>query len=271
MGNINALGNVPGANPAIENYSYHPLYRLTAVTDNGTAVEGYTYNGTGDRLSKTSAAGMATGTYGYQTGTHRLTAIGSAARSYDANGNTIGSASGGQTFGFGYDDRNKLSLVQANQQTVATYVYNALAQRIAKVTVAPGANSQRFVYDESSRLTSEIGATTRGYVSLGDVPVAIIDTMGSASVSYVQADWTAQTFSALRGRLATLLEDSFGSGVLLATYLGKARLLGAMTSTCAFPANTLTPRVASHITSIVTTRRQLVAMSRATPLALMVE
>ncbi|WP_266158738.1 DUF6531 domain-containing protein, partial [Dyella silvatica] len=71
-GNIKALGNAPGANPAIETYAYDPLYRLAAVNSpTGTAIEVYTYSKTGDRLSKASG-GLATGAYGYQSGTHWL-------------------------------------------------------------------------------------------------------------------------------------------------------------------------------------------------------
>ena len=188
MGNINALGNAAGANPATESYGYDPLYRLTSVTDGTTAIESYTYNGTGDRLSKTSVGGLATGTYGYQTGTHWLTTIGSAARSYDSNGNTIGSASGGQTLGFGYDNRNRLSLVQANQQTVATYAYNALGERISKTVIAPQA-SERFAYDEASQLLGEYGASNRDYIWFGSLPVAAVDvTGGVASINFVMAD-----------------------------------------------------------------------------------
>jgi len=185
MGNITALGNAAGANPAIETYSYDPLYRLTGLKDaQGQAIEAYTYNKTGDRLSKASN-GVATGTYGYQTGTHRLTSIGSSARTYDANGNTTGNATGGDTFGYGYNDRNRMTVVQRNGQTVGSYTYNAMEQRVAKVAAA----NQRFAYDESSQLLGEYGTTSRSYVRLGDLPVAVVDTSGAAStMSYVHAD-----------------------------------------------------------------------------------
>ena len=185
MGNITALGNAAGANPAIETYSYDPLYRLTGLKDaQGQAIEAYTYNKTGDRLSKTSN-GLATGTYGYQTGTHWLTSIGSSARTYDANGNTTGSSTGGDTFGYGYNDRNRMAVVQQNGQTVANYTYNAMGQRVAKAAIT----NQRFAYDEGSQLIGEYGSTSRSYVWLGNLPVAVVDTSGATStVSYVHAD-----------------------------------------------------------------------------------
>jgi RHS repeat-associated protein len=185
MGNITALGNAPGANPAIETYSYDPLYRLTGLKDaQGQAIEAYTYNKTGDRLSKTSN-GQATGTYGYQAGTHWLTSIGNSARTYDANGNTTGSTAGSDTFGYGYSDRNRMSVVQRNGQTVANYTYNAMGQRVAKVA----ATNQRFAYDEGSQLIGEYGAANRTYIWLDNLPIAIVDSNGTANtVSYVHAD-----------------------------------------------------------------------------------
>ena len=185
MGNITALGNASGANPAIETYSYDPLYRLTGLKDaQGQAIEAYTYNKTGDRLSKASN-GLATGTYGYQAGTHWLTSIGSSARTYDANGNTTGSTTGNDIFGYGYNDRNRMAVVQSNGQTIANYTYNALGQRVAKTAAA----NQRFAYDESSQLLGEYGGSSRNYIWLDNLPVAVVDTNGTASiVSYVHAD-----------------------------------------------------------------------------------
>jgi len=189
MGNIDALGNVPGANPALETYHYDPLYRLTGLYDaSNNPEETYTYNKTGDRLSKTGA-GLATGTYSYQTGTHRLSSMGNASRVYDDNGNTTGSVIGGETFGYGYNGRNRMTVVQRNGATVSTYTYNALGQRTAKVATLPVSLNQRFMYDEGSQLVGEYGDSTRDYILLGDLPVAVVDTVGTAStISYVHAD-----------------------------------------------------------------------------------
>ncbi|HEX7817225.1 RHS repeat-associated core domain-containing protein [Dyella sp.] len=191
MGNVAALGDTPGANPATETYSYDPLQRLTALKDaSGAVLESYTYNPTGDRLSKTSTiGGAATGTYGYQTGTHWLTSIGSSARSYDANGNVTGNAVASQTYGYGYNARNRLSVVQANQQTVGTYTYNAAGERVAEAVTVPQAVNKRFVYDASSQLIGEYGATSRDYIAMGSLPVAVVDTSSDAvSVNYVIGD-----------------------------------------------------------------------------------
>lgn len=191
MGNIRALGNTPGAQPATETYGYDPLYRLASDNNSaGTAIESYTYSKAGDRLSKTGR-GLATGTYGYQSGTHWLTTIGNTARTYDANGNTSANAVAGQTYGFGYDGRNRMSVVQLNGQTVATYRYNALGERISKVATMPQAVTEEFIYDPDGRLIEEYGTTNRDYIWLDNVPVAAIDTTASGvaiATYYVHAD-----------------------------------------------------------------------------------
>jgi RHS repeat-associated protein len=185
MGDITALGNAPGANPALETYSYDPLYRLTAITEaGGSVLETATYNSTGDRTSK-SGSGLATGTYSYNPNTHQLIGTGTATRSVDANGNTTAIAQAGVAYGFGYNARDRLTVAQLGGSTVGSYTYNALGQRIGKAA----ATTERFVYGEGSQLLSEYGTSNRDYVWLGDLPVATVDTSGTTSaVSYVMAD-----------------------------------------------------------------------------------
>jgi len=218
MGNIVALGNGPGANPTTEAYSYDPLYRLTGMTDAGTALESYTYNRTGDRLSKTATdVVMGGGVYSYTPGTHQLASIGNAARANDADGNTTASVMGGETFGFAYNGRNRLISVQRNGSTVGIYTYNALGERIGKVT---GVGTASYAYDEAGHLIGDYTTSSkpkrgkgkgkhkhkhkhhhpgkgtgndRDYVWLGDLPVAVIDTAVSSGVptstiDYITAD-----------------------------------------------------------------------------------
>jgi len=192
LGNIIALGNAPGASPATETYGYDPLYRLTGITDAGTALESYTYSPTGDRLSKT-APGLATGAYLYTSGTHQLASIGGTSRANDANGNTTGSVIGGNTYGFGYNGRNRLTIAQLNGATVGTYSYNAMGQRIGKVATFPMATTERYAYNEAGQLIGEYGTSNRDYIWLGDLPVAVIDntingSVTTSTVNYVTAD-----------------------------------------------------------------------------------
>lgn len=185
-GNVTAIGNSPGANPATETYTYDPLQRLTAITGaNGTVTESVTYNHTGDRLSKTGS-GLATGNYGYNPGTHQLIATGTDTRTVDANGNTTAINQAGSSYSFSYNNRNRLSAAQANAAMFATYAYNANGERVAKTV---NNATERFSYDEDGQLLGEYGATSRDYVWLEDIPLANIDMQGgSTSIAYVTAD-----------------------------------------------------------------------------------
>lgn len=188
-GSISAIGNMAGANPATEIFGYDPLYRLVAVTDGATSVEGFTYNQTGDRLSK-SGAGLATGSYAYTSGTHQLNATGTASRANDVNGSTTAATVAGQVYGFGYNGRGRLTVVQASSQTIGTYTYNALGQRVLKVATLPQAITQRYGYDENNRLIGEYTTSAkRDTVWMDDVPVAVVDVNGANSaVSFIHAD-----------------------------------------------------------------------------------
>jgi len=185
-GNVTAIGNTPGANPATESYAFDPLNRLTTITEpGGTVSESVTYNQAGDRLSK-SGSGLATGAYTYNPGTHQLNATGNAARTVDADGNTTAFYQAGSIYGFAFNASNRMSLAQMNQITVATYLYNDDGDRVAKTV---GATTERYNYDPDEQLISEYGVTNREYVWLGNIPVANLDIQGTTTtVAYVTAD-----------------------------------------------------------------------------------
>ena len=189
LGRIVAEGSTAGASPATETYHYDVFSRLLEVDDaSGSPVQSFTYNRTGDRLSKTGGI-HASGTYTYTTGTHQLSGVGASSRSNDANGNTTGISAGGTAWGLGYNGRNRLTVVQADGATVGTYAYNALGQRIQKVVTLPSAATIRFAYDESSHLIGEYASDKRDYIWAGELPVAVVTTSGTTSqVDYVTAD-----------------------------------------------------------------------------------
>lgn len=95
----------------------------------------------------------------------------------------------GNTYGFGYNGRNRMTVVQLNGTTVGSYTYNALGQRIAKTATLPQPISQRFAYDEAGQLIGEYGTVNRDYIWMDALPVAVVDTAGTSStLSYVHAD-----------------------------------------------------------------------------------
>jgi RHS repeat-associated protein len=187
MGNIVALGNTAGVPSPLETYGYDALHRLTGVAAaSGSSIEAYTYNRTGDRLTK-AAPGLLTGAYTYAPDTHHLMGVGATTRQLDARGDTTADVLASGTYGYGYNGRNRLTVVQNNGVTVGSYVLNALGQRVQK---SVGAVATRFDYDEASRLLSEgTGAATRDYVWVDNLPVGVVDGTGTtATVNFVHAD-----------------------------------------------------------------------------------
>lgn len=179
---VDVMGDITAAsgtiNPAVPDhiYLYDPLYRLTNVqTGTASALETYTYNQTGDRLSATIGRG-ATIPYTYTAGTHRLDSVGGVARSNDANGNTT-SANG---ITFVYDDTNRLS-----QAGSGVYTYNGRGERMIKKTTS---GTSLFVYDEGGKLLGEYtttGSAIQTYLWLDDTLVGIRQ---GTTTYYVETD-----------------------------------------------------------------------------------
>jgi RHS repeat-associated protein len=195
-GNPITLKDDPRQHQPIERYGYDPLDRLQRVDDAaGLPWQVYTYDHTGDRLTK-STAWRGTDFYQYQLGTHRLLAtLGPdlTARAMDRNGNTSAIASLGGLAGFGYDDRNRLALVQQNLRTVMRYTLNGRGERVRKELGGKQAIGRDFIYDESGRLLAEYTDRNGGgkdYVWADDTLVAMYatDSQGTARLQYVYTD-----------------------------------------------------------------------------------
>lgn len=192
MGDITAEGNAAGVPTPNETYLYDPLYRLQQVDDaTGAPWQTYSYNETGDRLGK-AMAGLGPDTYNYQSGTHRLLSIGGydvSNRAVDANGNTTAFQANGWTYGLGYDNTNRLTLIQQNGSTVATYGLTGQGERVAK-TLA-GGGTQVYAYDEAGHLLGEYATgQSRDYVWADGTLVAVLDNpaQGGDAIHYVYTD-----------------------------------------------------------------------------------
>ena len=182
-----AAAGVPTPN---ETYQYDPLYRLQQVDDaTGAPWQSYTYDKTGDRLSKGTAGQSSTDTYSYTPNTHHLISISGydvSSRSMDANGNTTALQANGWMYGLGYDNTNRLTLVQQNGATTETYKLNGTGERVLKTPTS--GTPTRFVYAPSGHLLFEYGGGfgARAYIWADDTLVAIQD--GSTGTHYVYTD-----------------------------------------------------------------------------------
>jgi len=184
---------VSGISTATNGYGYDALQRLRVVTEStGSTLESYTYNQTGDRLSKTTSF-QDGGAYGYASGTHHLSRIGAYPRTYAAAGDTLTASMAGEPFGFRYNARRRLDQVTRSGAVVGTYTYDALGQRVEKVTTLPAASTKRFGYNENSQLIAEqTNGAYREYVYIGHLPVAVIDSSAgvnpTTTISYLHDD-----------------------------------------------------------------------------------
>jgi RHS repeat-associated protein len=186
---LDAVGNVVAANErgvVQRAYDYDGLDRLRASRSGATTLEAFSYDATGDRLTRTS--GNATTTYTYPATSHRLASTGkNAARGYDGNGNTLSAGN----YAWSYDERNRMRDFRDRGTLTYTHGYNGLGERVLRVANAAPANSRQFVYDEAGHLLGEYttaGVRVAEYVWLDDLLVAVVRAHDGASFQYVETD-----------------------------------------------------------------------------------
>ena len=161
-------------------------------------------------------------------GTNRLDyAIGAepASYSYDSHGNITGDG----TRTFIYDLSNRLTEVQANGETIATYEYDGAGRRVRKVVAGVAIYYHYGADDKLIAETDGSGNPLRDYIYLGNEPVAVKIYGAQPGIYYYIND-----------HLGTpqVLVDSTGATVWQAAYLpfGKAQVqIGTITNNLRFP------------------------------------
>ena len=220
---ITSLADVQGTTSTPTAIAYDNLDRLTTAQGNvpGGNDLGYAYDLVGNRTSATMTLVSSTSTgpqvraYSYDAASNRLTALSdpAVAYSYDAVGNTTGDG----TFTYAYSGRNRLVTVSQGGSAIATYQYNALGQRVAKVV---GSAMKLFAYDEAGHLVGEYDATgvpIAETVWLNDTPVATLRKSGTATaIHYVWVDHLDTPRAITTSDAAMMIEwswdsDPFGS------------------------------------------------------------
>ncbi len=173
LGNITSIVDGIGGNT----FEYDNLDRLNKVKDSTTQAEvtTFTYDATGNRLSKTIGAAPAD-TYSYPATNHHLTQAGANSRTLDANGNTTQSASDKY---FTYDERNRMVDFRTGSATstiVSQYQYNAKGERVRKYKGT--VDQVRYHYGEGGQLLVQNRlaggvTTTQEIIWLGDMPIGV--------------------------------------------------------------------------------------------------
>jgi RHS repeat-associated protein len=195
-------------------YGYNPAGQITAITDNAnaglsqsfgydtldrlTSATGpwgsliWSYDDNGNRTLETFNA--ATTLNVIDSASNKLASVGLRGRAYDAAGNTTQVVPPSLTnLFFTYNGQNRLMRVNQTSPMgplVATYVYNALGQRVAKF--APSTSTWTyFVYDLDGKLLSEqeetSGTPRLEHVYLGNLPLTVVQTESSTSPVRVYA------------------------------------------------------------------------------------
>lgn len=165
-------------------FDYDALGRLKAFRDTtaNVAIEQYSYDATGNRLSFANA-GITT-PFTYEATNHRLTSVDGITRSYDAVGNTIGVLSGMKTFD--YNQANRLSKVLMGGVAAQSYAYNARGERVQRGLDA--ASSVYTTYDEAGRWLGDydsLGNPKQQVIWMDDMPVGLL---ANGVLHYVEPD-----------------------------------------------------------------------------------
>ncbi len=152
-----------------QTFDYDALDRLQGA-DGPYGAADFSYDLVGNRLSKTLDTDLTA--YIYAADSHRLqetTGADPGTYRYDLAGNLIQD----DRFSYLYNQANRLAQVRQIGATLASYLYNAEGQRVAK---SVGGQTNHFVYARGGQLlgvyNGATGAAIEEIVYLGSVPVA---------------------------------------------------------------------------------------------------
>jgi len=160
------------------NYTVDDASRITAISNTANAALSWNFGYDSlDRITAGATASSAMG-WAYDGDGNRTAASGAPGPTYTASSLTLS-----------YNNRGRLSSV-TSPIAIATYLYNALGQRIQKTS---GSTITVFAYDEGGHLLGEYdgdGHLIEETVWLGDLPVATIQPNGTGGVNvfYIHAD-----------------------------------------------------------------------------------
>ncbi|MDP5860520.1 RHS repeat-associated core domain-containing protein, partial [Pseudomonas aeruginosa] len=210
-------------------YQYDPLDRLTEER----GVQGgrsYAYDAVGNRTQRSdnpASGGTASSQdYQYAPDSNRLTAIGAQAVTSDAAGNLTQDRAARK---LAYDAQGRLQSVSLDGQEVAEYRYNALGQRIVKLTPE---SVTTYLYGPDGQLLGEAEHNGSGrklraqyYLWLDSLPLATIDAdydaqgkVGNPTLLYLHGDHldTPRLATDASGQIAWQWQsDAFGRGEAL--------------------------------------------------------
>ncbi|MFS1524425.1 hypothetical protein ACL7TT_09965 [Microbulbifer sp. 2304DJ12-6] len=167
-----------------QNFEYDKENRLIQAVGSYGQLD-YQYDGVGNRTQQTESKDGTTTTYTYSATSNQLNQINRTdgtntsqrGFTYDAAGNLdVDHKLDGTIQDYDSNHANRTNLVTISNAPTASYLYNALGQRIAKLTTTPQAD-QHFHYDEGGQLltiTSATGTTSSEYIYLDTTRVGML-------------------------------------------------------------------------------------------------
>ncbi|MCY7378162.1 MAG: hypothetical protein LH467_02345 [Gemmatimonadaceae bacterium] len=132
-------------------FAYDSAGRLFTVTRDGVLSAAYTYDANGNRLTRTSAAGVESGVVDAQD---RLVSYGGAEYRYTDAGELTQRVVGSDTTAYHYDAAGALRWVRQPNGTRIDYVIDPTGRRIGKRV--NGALTERFLYESELRIAAEL-------------------------------------------------------------------------------------------------------------------
>ncbi|GGD36198.1 RHS repeat-associated core domain-containing protein [Pseudoxanthomonas indica] len=182
VGNLTKLGTAMGISTPDMVYGYDALDRLTRTADGPTnvAIDSYSYDKTGNRLSHATAAGTAL--YAYSPTSHRLESVEGVTRTFDSAGNTL--AIGSRTFV--YSAANRMSEVRNEGNVVMSYAYNGRGEQVLRQS---GGENFITIYDELGHWLgdySQLGTPVQQVVWNDNFPIGLLANGGR--LHYVEPD-----------------------------------------------------------------------------------
>lgn len=129
LGRITSVEDFADSVTTTWGYGYDAAGRLETVTRDGSPYASYAFDVNGNRLSRTSSAGVETGTYDAQD---RLLSYDGASYTYTANGELATKVEGADTTYYDYDVFGNLKRVDLPDGTVVEYLIDGRNRRVAK-------------------------------------------------------------------------------------------------------------------------------------------
>ncbi|WP_313422932.1 RHS repeat domain-containing protein [Stenotrophomonas rhizophila] len=175
------------------------------------AIEQYTYDATGNRLSFVNSAGVQA--YVYPAGSHRLMSVDGVDRTYDAMGNTL---TIGGDWQYAYDLAGRLGSATRASSAQASYRHNAAGQRVLQQV---GTHKTLHLHGEGGEWLGSYGATgapAQQVVWLGSRPVGLIQ---AGKVFCIESDHLGSPRAVVDPQRDvavwrwSLLGEAFGSGM----------------------------------------------------------